>query len=400
MKTKRLYYTDSNLLSFKSRIVETRIEDAKHITILEKTAFYPTSGGQLHDIGMLEKVPVIDVIDGNQILHVSESAIGKVGEIVTGNIDYNRRHKNKQQHSAQHILSQSFFRLYNLTTMSVHLGESYGNIEFDTKEISAEQLQKAEQLSNQVIAENRAIEVIMAHSDNLSKYNLRRPSQRTGEIRLISIDDFECTACGGTHVNATSEIQLIKIISTEKIRGRVAVNFLSGQQAIDDYVVRFEVTDSIAKKLTCSVSDVESHFDKFIEQNKSYKRELTSMQKELIPLRTDELIENVEVIHETPIVFAMENRFDKNSINQFATQLAIKCNGIAVLLYNDKIILSCADTLNHHAGNIAKSVSAVTSLRGGGNKNLAQLGGASTDDFDLYKEKIRECILIGNNENS
>ncbi len=399
MKTKRLYYTDSNLLSFKSRIIETRLEDNKHITILEKTAFYPTSGGQQHDIGMLEKVPVIDVIDGEQILHLTESAVGKVGEIVTGNIDYKRRHKNKQQHSAQHILSQSFYRLYNLTTMSVHLGESYGNIEFDTKGISIEQLQKAEQLSNQIIAENRTVEVFMAHPDNLSKYNLRRPPKRTGEIRLISIDDFECTACGGTHVKATSEIQLVKIISTEKIRGRVAVNFLSGQQAIDDYVIRFGVTDSLTKKLTCSVSDVESHFDKLVEHNKRYKRELTLMQKELIPLRIDESIANVEFIDNTPVVFAIETRFDKNTINHFATQLAIKCNGIAVLLYNDKIILSCADISNQHAGNIANFVSTETNLRGGGSKNLAQLGGALADNFDLYKEKIREFVHLGNNEN-
>ncbi|HDL01291.1 MAG TPA: alanyl-tRNA editing protein, partial [candidate division Zixibacteria bacterium] len=234
MKTKRLYYTDSNLLSFKAKIVDVKKIENKHITILEKTAFYPTSGGQQHDVGLLQKIPVIDVIDGDEIQHITESAVGKVGEIVSGQIDYDRRLKNKQQHSAQHILSQSFYRLYNLVTMSVHLGDNYGNIEFDTKELSDDQLQKAEKLLNQVISENRKVEVIFANSNNVSKYNLRKPPKRSGEVRLIQIDDFECTACGGTHVNSTAEIQLIKIISTEKIRGRTAVYFLCGQQAIDD----------------------------------------------------------------------------------------------------------------------------------------------------------------------
>lgn len=398
MKTKRLYYTDSNLLSFKASIVEIRKSDNKYITILEKTAFYPTSGGQQHDVGLLQKIPVIDVIDGDEILHITESAVGEVGDIVSGQIDYARRLKNKQQHSAQHILSQSFYRLYNLVTMSVHLGEKYGNIEFDTKDLSDEQLQKAEILSNQVISENRNVKVVMANSDNVSKYNLRKPPKRSGEIRLIQVDNFECTACGGTHVNSTAEIQLIKIISTEKIRGRVAVNFLCGQQAIDDYMIRFHVSNSIANKLTCSVYDIETHFQKLIETNKSLKREITLYQKELIPHKIHELLKKSEMVADVQTIFSIEKRFDKNIMNQFALELAEKCNGIAVLLYNDKIIISCAKTINRNAGDIAKKLAALTGLRGGGNKNIAQLGGVLENDFARYKTNIKEIISLGNNE--
>ncbi len=301
MKTKRLYYTDSNLLSFNSRIAAVSQDEDKFVTVLEKTAFYPTSGGQQHDIGILQNVPVIDVIDGDEIKHITESEVGKVGEIVSGRIDYERRHRNKQQHSAQHILSQSFHRLYNFVTMSVHLGESYGNIELDVKELSEIQIQKAEFLSNRVISENRLVQAILIHSDNIGLYNLRKLPKREGEIRLIQIDDFECTACGGTHVNFTSEIQMLKIISTEKIRGRVAVNFLCGQNAVDDYITRFKVTNSIAKKLTCSVNDLELHFDKLVETNKSLKRYLSQLQKELVPQIVQSLITSVEDINNTNV---------------------------------------------------------------------------------------------------
>lgn len=398
MKTKRLYYTDSNLLSFKAKIVDVKKIENKHITILEKTAFYPTSGGQQHDVGLLQKIPVIDVIDGDEIQHITESAVGKVGEIVSGQIDYDRRLKNKQQHSAQHILSQSFYRLYNLVTMSVHLGDNYGNIEFDTKELSDDQLQKAEKLSNQVISENRKVEVIFANSNNVSKYNLRKPPKRSGEIRLIQIDDFECTACGGTHVNSTAEIQLIKIISTEKIRGRTAVNFLCGQQAIDDYRTCFNVSKAISNKLTCSVHDIEAHFQKLVETNKSLKRDITLYQKELIPHKIHELLKKSEMVADVQTIFSIENRFDKNIMNQFVLELAEKCNGIAVILYNDKIIISCAKTIKRNAGDIAKELSAMTELKGGGNKNIAQLGGVLENDFDMYKTNIKEIISLGNNE--
>ncbi len=398
MKTKRLYYTDSNLLSFKAKIVDVKKIENKHITILEKTAFYPTSGGQQHDVGLLQKIPVIDVIDGDEIQHITESAVGKVGEIVSGQIDYDRRLKNKQQHSAQHILSQSFYRLYNLVTMSVHLGDNYGNIEFDTKELSDDQLQKAEKLSNQVISENRKVEVIFANSNNVSKYNLRKPPKRSGEIRLIQIDDFECTACGGTHVNSTAEIQLIKIISTEKIRGRTAVYFLCGQQAIDDYRTCFNVSKAISNKLTCSVHDIEAHFQKLVETNKFLKRDITLYQKELIPHKIHELLKKSEMVADVQTIFSIENRFDKNIMNQFVLELAEKCNGIAVILYNDKIIISCAKTIKRNAGDIAKELSAMTELKGGGNKNIAQLGGVLENDFDMYKTNIKEIISLGNNE--
>ncbi len=398
MKTKRLYYTDSNLLAFKSRIAEVREEDNTHITILEKTAFYPTSGGQQNDIGMLNNIEILDVIDGDEILHITSSAVGKVGDIVAGQIDFDRRQKNRHQHSAQHILSQAFFRLYEFVTMSVHLGEKYGNIEFDVKDISSAQLQKAEILANQVIRENRKVEVIITHTDHLSKHNLRKPPMRSGEIRLIDIDDFECTACGGTHVNSTSEILLIKIISTEKIRGRVTVNFLCGEQALNDYRNRFDISTAIAKKLTCSVEDIEAHFDKLIENNKTLKRSITTLQKDLIPSIIDKLANEVELFGDLPVLFAEENRFDKNLINQFSLEIAEKCNGIAVLLYNDKIIISCAKSVEQHAGNLAKKISAMTSLKGGGNKNIAQLGGVTSTDFDLLKTKFAELISEGNNE--
>ena len=395
MKTERLYYTDSKLLSFEATIIETYTEDDKHITLLDKTAFYPTSGGQEHDVGHLNDIEVIDVIDDDKIKHISNQKIGNVGDVVIGKIEPFRRRQNMQQHTAQHILSQAFYRLFEFTTMSVHLGDKYGNVEFDTKDISDAQIQKAEQLSNKIIADNLHVKPIIIDSKNIAQYNLRRPPKRSGEIRLIQIEDFECTACGGTHVQSTSEIQMIKILSSDKIRGRVAVNFLAGQQAIEDYQNRFQVTSSIANQLTCSVDDIHIHFDKLIEQNKSLKKDISALQKELMPQVIDSLIQKVQIIENTPVIFTREDRFDKNLINQYASEIAEKSSGIVVILYKDKIIISCANATSWHAGNLVKQFVVSTGLRGGGNKNLAQIGGAKQNDFEKYKSIFSSIIAQG-----
>ena len=395
--TERLYYTDSSILEFEAVITESGKSGDNFYTKLDKSAFYPTSGGQQHDIGFLNSIEIIDVIEHeNDVLHISSTPIGKTGALVNGIIDKDRRLMNRQQHSAQHILSQSFKKLFDLKTVSVHLGDEYGNIELEIKDLTSNQVYEAEKFANQIIENNHQIEILIVDSNDLKQIPLRKPTSRTGKIRIIKIGDFEYVACGGTHMNYTSEILLIKIISTEKIRGRIAVNFICGRQAVIDYINRFTITTSISNELSCSVNDVAGNFNKLMTENRSLRRELSATQKEMLPVKADFLSQTKETIKDYQCVIAEMHDLNPKLAGQLAFMTADKINGITLLLNNDKLILAISDSVNQHAGNIVRTIAAKCDLKGGGSKTSAQLGGAEKSKLNIYKNILIECIT--NNE--
>ncbi|MFH2050315.1 MAG: alanyl-tRNA editing protein, partial [bacterium] len=255
--TERIYYKDPNILEFEANIVETGKKGDNYYTVLDKTAFYPTSGGQLYDTGKLNDISVIEVIENNDhILHLTDKEVGKTGGAVRGKIDKQRRQINRQNHTAQHILSQVFFRLFNFVTVSVHLGEQYGAIELNIDKIKQEQLKESEMLANDMVSSNLDIEILFIDSGELNKYPMRKIPERKGTIRIIKIGEFEYSACGGTHCNGTAEVGLIKITDTEMMRNHVLVKFLSGSLAVDDYMKRYDVTYKLATDMTCHYSDL------------------------------------------------------------------------------------------------------------------------------------------------
>ncbi|MCK4301898.1 MAG: alanyl-tRNA editing protein, partial [candidate division Zixibacteria bacterium] len=211
--TDRLYYRDSSVLSFEGTIVECGEHEGRWYTILDRSAFYPTSGGQQHDLGCLGDVDIVDVVEGEDaaVRHISNKPVGDVGDTVSGEIDRERRRRHQQQHTAQHILSQALVRLWGFDTLSVHLGEDYGTIEFAAAEITAEQLELVESFCNDVITRNLPVTISFVEDADLADVGLRRPTARTGKIRVVSVGDIDVSACGGTHCSATGEVALLKI---------------------------------------------------------------------------------------------------------------------------------------------------------------------------------------------
>ena len=200
--TERLYYTDSYLAEFAARVVD-RAEDGRRI-YLDRTAFYPTSGGQLFDTGEIGGVAVVGVVDeGERVAHLLAEAAWS-GDAVECRIDWQRRFDHMQQHSGQHLLSAVLSERFGLTTVSVHLGEESSTVDVQAAAVTAEQLRAAEERCNELVTENRAVEVSFAEaSDGLG---LRKASERTGMLRIVTIEDLDRSACGGTHVRSTGEI--------------------------------------------------------------------------------------------------------------------------------------------------------------------------------------------------
>ena len=387
--TERLYYKDPGLLSFEGTIIEVIESNGRHITVLDKTAFYPTSGGQPHDKGLLNSVAIFDVTESDgEIQHISNSAVGSKGDRVKGEVDLGRRRYFRQLHTAQHILSSVFIELYDFETVSVHLGEDYGAIELKQPSLESDQLLKAEQLSNEYILQSLPVEIIFADEQEAQKLPLRKKPSRQGTIRIIKIGAIDYSACGGTHCNNSSEVGLIKIISVEKQRSNILINFLAGTRAKKDYDKRFEVTDALSKQLTCAVDELKLRFDKILEENKMYRQQLGQLQNELLPIKINEAAAQAESSNSTNFVCIEVDSMDSKLIGSFATSLADKISGIALIQLEDCIIIGVCDTIDIEAKDIARRFSSELNLKGGGGKTMAQLGGALKGQLNKYREVL------------
>jgi alanyl-tRNA synthetase len=250
--TQRLYYLDSHLRNFEASVVE-RAEEGRRI-YLDRTAFYPTSGGQLHDTGRLEGIEVSDVIDeGERVAHVLVGPLAS-GTTVRGELNWPRRLDHMQQHTGQHLLSAVLADLWAYSTTSVHLGELTSTLDLDTPELTSEQVAQAEERANEVIAENRPVTVTF--EDAGSATGLRKPSSRSGDIRIVSIEGVDRSACGGTHVTATGAIGALLVRKVERVRKGVRLEFLCGLRAIGRSRLEFNVLSHLAAELSSSFDEL------------------------------------------------------------------------------------------------------------------------------------------------
>src|SRR5689334_17895863 len=199
MKTERLYYTDPYLREFDATLLDTVSHDGKTALVLDRTAFYPTSGGQPYDVGFFHDVRVLDVVDADdgRVLHIVDRAPSTTA--LHGVVDWTRRFDHMQQHTGQHVLSAAFDRVLGARTESFHLGVESSTIDLN-RELTATEIGRAESEANRVVWEDRPVTIRFAGADETASLQLRKESKRGGTLRLIEIQDFDLSACGGTHV--------------------------------------------------------------------------------------------------------------------------------------------------------------------------------------------------------
>jgi alanyl-tRNA synthetase len=391
--TERLYYRDPALLDFDATLLELKDSGGRIAVRLDRSAFYPTSGGQSFDLGLINDVPVVEILesDDGEVWHILAEAPSSPGTKVAGRVDPTRRLKNRQQHTAQHILSALFVRDCNLETVSVHLGDDYGAIELNTTTIEADRLQKIELAANWIIFESIPVEIMFAEGEQLSRIPLRKPPDRTGQIRIIRIGDLDWSACGGTHCNSTAQVGLVKIIGTEKIRNHLLVKFLSGMQAVQDYALRFKITDTLSRTLTCAVSDLSGIFESQSNDNKALRKEVSALQKELLPIHAAKLAQTAETSGRFKIV-AFESTADAQIAGQLTALVADTVDGIALAVADGRLLLAVSANSQLHAGDLVKQLGTQLGLRGGGSNRQAQLGGADPKKLPEYKQQLQALI--------
>jgi alanyl-tRNA synthetase len=249
--TDRLYYTDSYLSDFEATVVDQR-EDGRRV-YLDRTAFYPTSGGQPFDTGHLDAVEVTDVVDeGDRIAHCLANPLGSTR--VRGQIDWRRRFDHMQQHTGQHLLSAVLADHLGLSTVAVHFGKQSSTVDVDGGPLSRDQVALVEDRANEVITENRSVQV--SFEDAREALGLRKATDREGTIRIISIEGLDRSACGGTHVRTTGEIGALHLRKTERVKRCVRVEFLCGSRAIRAARSDYEMLGRLGSELSASPQEL------------------------------------------------------------------------------------------------------------------------------------------------
>jgi alanyl-tRNA synthetase len=248
--TGRLYYDDCYLRDFQAAVVDAG-PDGRSI-VLDKTAFYPTSGGQPQDTGTIAGIAVLDVVDaGDRILHLTELPV-PAGEVLC-RVDWRRRFDHMQQHTGQHLLSAVLADMFGLQTVSFHLGAESSTIDVAAPSLTPEQVRAAEARAFEIVFENRPVRI--EYQDASAAEGLRKASDREGTLRIISIEGLDKSACGGTHVRATGEIGPVLLRRLDKIRGNTRVEFLCGRRAIDRARLDFDILTRIAQSFSSAIDE-------------------------------------------------------------------------------------------------------------------------------------------------
>jgi alanyl-tRNA synthetase len=277
--TQKLYLDHSYETVFEANILDTRaLEDGKSAIVLDRTLFFPESGGQLPDGGTLGGISVIDVQEnGDDVSHIVK-ADAPVGASIRGAIDWPLRFDHMQQHTGQHILSRAFIKTDKLDTVGFHMGEETCTIDLDGPAPDSAAIARAEDLSNQIINENRPIDITTLPIEQVDMSELRRKvPEGVRDARIVTVRDFDVIPCCGTHVKTTGELGMIKVLKTEKVRNFHRVHFKVGVRAFADYRDKHAVLQELSQRLTTAPLDVNAKVERLMEDGKAGDKRMKSL---------------------------------------------------------------------------------------------------------------------------
>jgi alanyl-tRNA synthetase len=398
--TDRLYYHDSFLYGFDAE-VHSIAETPRPALILDRTAFYPTSGGQIHDTGWIvsadlptgapaatatgssAKFRVTEVADteDGRVIHYLEAPPKSIrpGSRVRGEIDLARRRDHMQQHSAQHVLSAAFVRLFNMPTVSFHMGEDYCSIDLDTPSLTQDQIEAAERLANEIVLENRCVDVRFVTRQEATGLGLRKlPATDRDQLRLIDIQDFDLTACGGTHVTHTGQIAGVLLRKFERVRQGYRVEFVAGQRAVATARRDFTTLTETAGLFSCHIYDAPQQARKSLDEIKSLRKQREQSQEELASAQAAALLAETPESQGRKLVVRTFSDRDLNYLKLLAQKLTRQSPPVIALLATTSpqpaLVFAQSVGLPCDMGALLKETLAKLGGRGGGSKDLAQGG--------------------------
>ena len=390
MTTERLYYNDSHLIEFDARVVDlTERVSGWAAVVLDRTAFYPTGGGQPSDTGTLNGLRVVECIDDgdNGVLHVVQGAAPSIGSEVSGRIDWARRLDHMQQHTGQHILSQAFVMLFKAPTKSFRVLEQSCEIDVDLGNPTNEVIERAVELANNVIWEDRQITIRNVTSEEAAALPLRKESAREGELRLIEIDGFDLTPCGGTHASRTGEVGMIAVCSWVRAKGLTRIEFVAGIRALTDYRRANKSAREIAALFSTGRDDAPSVASHMLEENKELSRRVRILEEVAAGVEAQNLFNQTEPKADgTRVILRRFANRDAEALKKLAHALIAKAKTIVLLSSNHKdtvrLVFARSPDASGDMNELMRNACALLDGRGGGKPEMAQGGGKNVEKLD------------------
>ncbi|MGD2295046.1 MAG: DHHA1 domain-containing protein [Candidatus Aminicenantes bacterium] len=389
--TQRLFHDDPYQVAFEARVVEKGMREQKPAVILDQTCFYPESGGQPSDRGWINGAEVLKVFEeGGRIVHILDKDVET--ESIKGKIDWKTRFDHMQQHSGQHILSQCFHQLLEAETRAFHLGQDISTLEMDLRKVSDEDVERVEKRANQVVCQDREVKIHSLPEGEVASLPLRRPPKKKGIIRVVEVSDFDYSACGGTHVRRTGEVGLIKILRWERIRDNIRFEFICGNRAFQDYMIKSRILRELSNRMTVHEREVSASVEKLFSDLKSLKTAVKKMREKLALQEAQKFIQRAKgkVIREIFVEKTHEEmRFLALNIihrSDFAVLFGLKGKE------RGHLILASPEKLNIDMRELVPLVSPLINGKGGGNPSLVELVGESPENIDKALERAQQFI--------
>lgn len=398
--TERLYYHDSFLHEFDAQVEEVVSADSRQAIVLDRTAFYPTSGGQVFDTGWIlsgaNKLRVTEVVekDDGTILHVFEAPPQlEKGSRVHGQIDIDRRRDHMQQHSGQHVLSAALIQLFNMPTVSFHMGDESCSIDLDTKNLTSNQVEQAETLANEVVMQTRTVAIRFVTQQEAQGLGLRKlPPVERDKLRLIDISDFDLTACGGTHVASTGQIGCILLRKTEKVRQGWRVEFVCGKRAVVTARRDYATLVESAGLFSSHIWEVPQQVRKAQEEVRALRKSREQVLEELAEAQAAKLLaETLEAGGRKIVARVFADRdvaFIKLLAQKLTRQSAPAIALLGTSLGQATLVFAQSAGQPFDMGALMKEALAGLGGRGGGSKDMAQGGPVRAEGLDAALQAL------------
>lgn len=373
--------------------------DGQYAASLDQTAFYPESGGQPSDRGMINGIPVLDIVEkGPDILHILAQSpdVGKAD----CHIDWTRRFDHMQQHSGQHLLSAAAFLATGAETVGFHLGTASSQIDLTLDALTREQAEEIEKIANSIVFANHELHIHYATEETIVNYPLRKqPPAGVERIRLIEVPDIDCCPCGGTHVARSGEIGLIKIRSWERKKGQVRVDFVCGGRALQNYQLITYTVNELSNRFSASTSELMLTVERHFARDEQVEKQLHQLKQDLNEYLSKDLLAKTEPYSGIRVISHVMPSALPQDIADLAKRLAAQEQVIALIggISPDgsktHLVFACSAGGPVNMGEHLKAVLPLIQGKGGGNAQLAQGGGSETGQTATALETAKHNLL-------
>ncbi|CAM3613415.1 serine-tRNA(Ala) deacylase AlaX [Aeromicrobium ponti] len=393
----KIYYKDPYIRSFKTELLHQGTDGQERVfAVLKETAFYPTGGGQPHDLGTLNGVNVLDVeeVDG-EIRHYLERELDISDSKVSGDVDWNRRFDHMQQHAGQHILSAAFEELYGYKTVSFHLGKEILTIDLDTADLPERHTEEAERLANTIILENRPIETKWVTAEEAAHFPLRKQLSVNEDIRLVIIPEYDYNGCGGTHPSSTGQVGSIKILEWERQKKKIRVQFVCGRRVLKQLQQKHRITKELSKLLNAPEQELPLAGKRLIETGKDLEKALEAAKEALLAYEAKEMASSAAAGESKKLINGIYQERSIQELQKLAHLIAGQSDNAAVILVNeteDKLQFVCArgQLSEINMKELAAALLNKINGKGGGNPQFAQGGGEKLMSGEMLLEQAVE----------